>query len=157
MSLGGRDGRMKRSRSGDGRSGMVVVGENARKKERRSRSVGIDDIEVVEIKRRERRMRSKEEENIDMGQVKVGDHSLVERTVIKPCKCIACSKRIKFGKISLKCLRCKESIHLECRHEVSTCMISSPTRVCSHPLPSLYTTPSKRENKSTIFSSPKLR
>eukprot|EP00092_Neocalanus_flemingeri_P050690 GFUD01058687.1.p1 GENE.GFUD01058687.1~~GFUD01058687.1.p1 ORF type:complete len:105 (+),score=41.45 GFUD01058687.1:45-317(+) len=90
-----------------------------------------------------------------MGQVEVGDHSLVERTVLKPEKCMACSKRIKFGKISLKCLRCKVSIHVECKYMAGTCEIS-PTRVSSHPLPSLYTTPSKRENKS-VFSSPMLR
>eukprot|EP00092_Neocalanus_flemingeri_P040279 GFUD01043873.1.p1 GENE.GFUD01043873.1~~GFUD01043873.1.p1 ORF type:complete len:352 (+),score=99.33 GFUD01043873.1:146-1201(+) len=157
--VGGRNGRKKRSRSGNRRSGMMEVEENARKKERRSRSVGINDnIEVVKIETRGSVRRSKEkEENIVMGQVLVGDHSLVERTVIKPEKCVACFKRFKFGKTSLKCLRCKGSIHVECKDEVETCESSSATRVFSHPLPSLYTTPSKRVNKNTIFASPRLR
>eukprot|EP00092_Neocalanus_flemingeri_P028229 GFUD01030655.1.p1 GENE.GFUD01030655.1~~GFUD01030655.1.p1 ORF type:complete len:352 (+),score=107.66 GFUD01030655.1:96-1151(+) len=156
---GGRDGRKKRSRSGNRKSSMMETEENARKKERRSRSVGINDnIEVVKIETRGSVRRSKEkEENIVMGQVLVGDHSLVERTVIKPEKCVACFKRFKFGKTSLKCLRCKGSIHVECKDKVGTCESSSATRVFSHPLPSLYTTPSKRENKNTIFASPRLR
>eukprot|EP00092_Neocalanus_flemingeri_P007044 GFUD01007608.1.p1 GENE.GFUD01007608.1~~GFUD01007608.1.p1 ORF type:complete len:350 (+),score=102.08 GFUD01007608.1:133-1182(+) len=158
LASGGRDGRKKRSRSGDRRSGMMEVEENARKKERRSRSVGINDnIEVVKIETRGSVRRSKEKENIVMGQVLVGDHSLVERTVIKPEKCVACFKRFKFGKTSLKCLRCKGSIHVECKDKVGTCESSSATRVFSHPLPSLYTTPSNRKNKNTIFASPMLR
>lgn len=109
-----------------------------------------------------------EKENIKQGKDVVGEeHTLVERTVIKPEKCVACSKRIKFGKICLKCLHCKVSIHMECRDMAGTCNISSPTKVSSLPIPSLYTTPSKRasiyltpskkDNKNTIFASPMLR
>eukprot|EP00090_Calanus_glacialis_P024020 TRINITY_DN37296_c0_g1_i1.p1 TRINITY_DN37296_c0_g1~~TRINITY_DN37296_c0_g1_i1.p1 ORF type:complete len:396 (+),score=168.31 TRINITY_DN37296_c0_g1_i1:117-1304(+) len=109
-----------------------------------------------------------EKENIKQGQDVVGEeHTLVERTVIKPEKCMACSKRIKFGKICLKCLHCKVPLHMECRDMAGTCTVPSPTKVSSLPIPSLYTTPSKRasiyltpskkENKNTIFSSPMLR
>lgn len=108
-----------------------------------------------------------EKENIKQGQDVVREeHTLVERTVIKPEKCVACSKRIKFGKICLKCLHCKVSLHMECKDMAGTCSIPTPTKVSS--IPSLYTTPSKRasiyltpsknkENKNTIFASPMLR
>jgi len=149
----------KRSRSGTRRSEVVMVGESAKKKGRRSYSVGINEnIDVVEIEPRVKMRRSKEEkENVNMGQEEVGGHTLVERTVIKPEKCTACSKRIKFGKICIKCIHCKMVIHMECRDKAGTCVISSPTKVSNHPLPSLYITPSKREPKTTIFASPMLR
>lgn len=115
------------------------------------------------------RGRKEEKENIKqiLQEDVVGEHTLVERTVIKPEKCVVCTKRIKFGKICLKCLHCKESLHMECRDGAGTCSVSSPTKVSSLPFPSLYTTPSKRtstyltpskkEGKNTIFASPMLR
>ncbi|KAM9343826.1 rac GTPase-activating protein 1 isoform 2-T3 [Pholidichthys leucotaenia] len=42
-------------------------------------------------------------------------HEFVSKTVIKPESCVPCGKRIKFGKISLKCRDCKVVSHLECR------------------------------------------
>jgi len=153
---GGKENRKKRSRSGPRRSEMLVMEGNRGKRGRRSHSVGINDnIEVVEIEPREKRKNKEEKENLHL-ESKVGGHNLVERTVIKPEKCQACSKRIKFGKICLKCVQCKGSLHIECRDKAGTCVISSPTKVSSHPLPTLYNTPSK-ENRSTIFASPMLR
>lgn len=35
--------------------------------------------------------------------------------VIKPESCVPCGKRIKFGKISLKCRDCRVVTHPECR------------------------------------------
>ncbi|KAJ3587101.1 hypothetical protein NHX12_013491 [Muraenolepis orangiensis] len=42
-------------------------------------------------------------------------HEFVSKTVIKPESCVPCGKRIKFGKISLKCRDCRVVTHPECR------------------------------------------
>ncbi|NP_001084820.1 Rac GTPase activating protein 1 L homeolog [Xenopus laevis] len=42
-------------------------------------------------------------------------HEFVSKTVIKPESCVPCGKRIKFGKISLKCRDCRVVAHPECR------------------------------------------
>ncbi|XP_053313726.1 rac GTPase-activating protein 1 [Spea bombifrons] len=42
-------------------------------------------------------------------------HDFVSKTVIKPESCVPCGKRIKFGKISLKCRDCRVVSHPECR------------------------------------------
>ncbi|KAF3697245.1 Rac GTPase-activating protein 1 Male germ cell RacGap [Channa argus] len=45
----------------------------------------------------------------------VRPHEFVSKTVIKPESCVPCGKRIKFGKISLKCRDCRVVSHPECR------------------------------------------
>ncbi|XP_054465194.1 rac GTPase-activating protein 1 [Anoplopoma fimbria] len=45
----------------------------------------------------------------------VRHHEFVSKTVIKPESCVPCGKRIKFGKISLKCRDCRVVSHPECR------------------------------------------
>ncbi|KFQ33267.1 Rac GTPase-activating protein 1 [Mesitornis unicolor] len=42
-------------------------------------------------------------------------HDFVSKTVIKPESCVPCGKRIKFGKMSLKCRDCRLVTHPECR------------------------------------------
>ncbi|XP_013054835.2 rac GTPase-activating protein 1 isoform X2 [Anser cygnoides] len=42
-------------------------------------------------------------------------HEFVSKTVIKPEACFPCGKRIRFGKISLKCRGCRVVAHPECR------------------------------------------
>ncbi|KAM3872549.1 rac GTPase-activating protein 1 [Diretmus argenteus] len=42
-------------------------------------------------------------------------HEFASKTVIKPESCVPCGKRIKFGKISLKCRDCRVVTHPECR------------------------------------------
>ncbi|XP_061908500.1 rac GTPase-activating protein 1 [Entelurus aequoreus] len=42
-------------------------------------------------------------------------HEFVSKTVIKPESCVPCGKRIKFGKIALKCRDCRVATHPECR------------------------------------------
>uniref|UniRef100_A0A8V0ZZY9 Rac GTPase-activating protein 1 n=1 Tax=Gallus gallus TaxID=9031 RepID=A0A8V0ZZY9_CHICK len=42
-------------------------------------------------------------------------HDFVSKTVIKPESCVPCGKRVKFGKISLKCRDCHVVSHPECR------------------------------------------
>merc|ERR1712179_400909 len=64
------------------------------------------------------------------------DHTLVERTVIKSEKCVVCSKRVKFGKISLKCVHCKETLHMECKDNAGACHATSP-KMSNNPFPSL--------------------
>lgn len=45
----------------------------------------------------------------------VRHHEFVSKTVIKPESCVPCGKRIKFGKLSLRCRDCKVVSHVECR------------------------------------------
>ncbi|KAM9321542.1 rac GTPase-activating protein 1 [Gastrophryne carolinensis] len=42
-------------------------------------------------------------------------HEFVSKTVIKPESCVPCGKRIKFGKLSLKCRDCRVVAHPECQ------------------------------------------
>ncbi|XP_014351732.1 rac GTPase-activating protein 1 [Latimeria chalumnae] len=42
-------------------------------------------------------------------------HEFVSKTVIKPESCVPCGKRIKFGKLALKCRDCRVVAHPECR------------------------------------------
>nr|XP_008172058.1 rac GTPase-activating protein 1 [Chrysemys picta bellii]XP_008172059.1 rac GTPase-activating protein 1 [Chrysemys picta bellii]XP_008172060.1 rac GTPase-activating protein 1 [Chrysemys picta bellii]XP_023966172.1 rac GTPase-activating protein 1 [Chrysemys picta bellii] len=57
-------------------------------------------------------------------------HEFVSKTVIKPESCVPCGKRIKFGKLSLKCRDCRVVTHPECRDR------------CPHPcIPTLTGTP----------------
>lgn len=44
-------------------------------------------------------------------------HAFVSKTVIKPETCMPCGKRIKFGKLSLKCQSCRVVAHVECREK----------------------------------------
>ncbi|CAK9812948.1 Rac GTPase-activating protein 1 [Anthophora plagiata] len=42
-------------------------------------------------------------------------HSFIAKTVIKPEVCTPCDKRIRFGKVALKCKDCKATAHTECK------------------------------------------
>ncbi|XP_072105354.1 rac GTPase-activating protein 1 isoform X2 [Mobula birostris] len=42
-------------------------------------------------------------------------HEFVSKTVIKPESCVPCGKRVKFGKLALKCRDCRVVSHPECR------------------------------------------
>ncbi|NWS57932.1 RGAP1 protein, partial [Chunga burmeisteri] len=42
-------------------------------------------------------------------------HDFISKTVIKPESCVPCGKRVKFGKIFLKCKDCRVVTHPECR------------------------------------------
>lgn len=46
--------------------------------------------------------------------------------VIKPESCVPCGKRIKFGKISLKCRDCRVVSHPECRERCPLPCIPNP-------------------------------
>uniref|UniRef100_A0AAY5EZC1 Rac GTPase-activating protein 1 n=1 Tax=Electrophorus electricus TaxID=8005 RepID=A0AAY5EZC1_ELEEL len=61
------------------------------------------------------RRESKAEPSTPQGNGVVRLHEFVSKTVIKPESCVPCGKRIKFGKISLKCRDCRVVTHPECR------------------------------------------
>lgn len=42
-------------------------------------------------------------------------HSFIAKTVIKPEVCLPCDKRIRFGKVALKCKDCRATAHTECK------------------------------------------
>jgi len=128
--------------------GVSARGNVSLRSKKRSQSVGEPVVKVS-------RSKLDEKENLNIVLEEVEGHSLVERTVIKPEKCMACSKRIKFGKIYLKCIHCKVSMHMECKEQAGICVAPSPSLVSS--IPYLYTTPRKKEQKTTIFASPMLR
>ncbi|TRY86662.1 hypothetical protein DNTS_005012 [Danionella cerebrum] len=58
---------------------------------------------------------SKGEPSTPQGNPGLRLHEFVSKTVIKPESCVPCGKRIKFGKISLKCKDCRVVAHPECR------------------------------------------
>ena len=41
-------------------------------------------------------------------------HEMQQKTVLKSEKCVVCAKRMKFGKIVLRCAVCKVGVHQEC-------------------------------------------
>ncbi|XP_023677654.2 rac GTPase-activating protein 1 isoform X1 [Paramormyrops kingsleyae] len=47
---------------------------------------------------------------------KVVQHVFLSKTVIRPEVCVACGKRIRFGKVALKCRDCRVVAHSECKH-----------------------------------------
>ncbi|XP_076643278.1 rac GTPase activating protein tumbleweed [Halictus rubicundus] len=65
-------------------------------------------------------------------------HSFIAKTVIKPEVCTPCDKRIRFGKVALKCRDCRATAHTECKDLV--------------PLPCIPTgnTPTLRGTSGTI-------
>ncbi|XP_034178181.1 rac GTPase activating protein tumbleweed [Osmia lignaria lignaria] len=65
-------------------------------------------------------------------------HSFIAKTVIKPEICTPCDKRIRFGKVALKCKDCRATAHTECKDLV--------------PLPCIPTgnTPTLRGTSGTI-------
>lgn len=42
-------------------------------------------------------------------------HNFSAKTVIKPEACMSCGKRIRFGKVALKCRDCRATTHVECK------------------------------------------
>ncbi|KAJ8358545.1 hypothetical protein SKAU_G00150700 [Synaphobranchus kaupii] len=59
-------------------------------------------------------------------------HDFISKTVIKPESCLPCGKRIKFGKLSLKCRDCRVVAHPECRNRCALpcipCLNGTPVR-----------------------------
>jgi len=159
----------KRSRSNSRRRGEehVVVQEERRdrKRERRSRSVGISEkVEILEItpriteKSNESHQQASPVKNISSSSsiFAKDSHDLEEKTALKGDNCSTCSRRIKFGKIYLKCRQCKVVVHAECPPP-SRCHPCpppvSPSKVSRDPSSYLTRTPSKKDQR-TMFASP---
>ena len=176
----------KRSRSNSRRRSHGGVCEDVlenvgqeRKRERRSRSVGISDrVEILEITPRlspekimDQRLSVPEpassttssSSTISSSATAAGHsstkHEFEEKTELKSNKCWDCNKRIKFGKIYQKCRLCKITLHAECS-STSGCpgvmFPQSPGKVSSNPSVHLTRTPSKKE-KGQMFASPMLQ
>ncbi|XP_017342064.1 rac GTPase-activating protein 1 [Ictalurus punctatus] len=71
-----------------------------------------DSVQSVDILKQ---TESKAEPSTPQSSGGVRLHEFVSKTVIKPESCVPCGKRIKFGKISLKCRDCRVVTHPECR------------------------------------------
>lgn len=61
----------------------------------------------------------------------VRQHTFVPKTVIRPDVCGPCNKRIRFGKIVVRCKDCKGICHSECKNKLPLpCipLINTPTQ-----------------------------
>lgn len=133
-------------------------GYQLRKRSRRSRSAvnfekfgGGTAAEETEMRPR---ANSAHERNIDASSPLSGGHSLVHKTIIKAEKCSACDKRIKFGKIALKCGSCRMVLHSECSDLAPVlCSRGAGSPVSRTPLGDRNRSPSKK----SYFASPMLR
>ena len=157
-------GERKRSRSVTRREEEEQDGR-VKKKERRSRSVGINDrVEILEITPRMTQEVPEKQNDppfFPSRKQQQQQHCFEEKTNIKSDKCSACKKRLKFGKKSLNCVSCKIVLHPECADSLQEdCrglqVTSSPTTVNTNPSIFLSRSPSKKEQKR-IFASPMLQ
>lgn len=148
----------KRSRSVTRRED-VEENDRVKKRERRSRSVGISDrVDVLEITPR-MTVDEKPSSSIPPLQTRKLEHRLEEKINVKSEKCAVCKKRIKFGKKYLSCVHCKVVTHPECDLQEECpgpALTSSPSTVSSNPSVFLSRTPSKKEHRN-IFASPMLQ
>ncbi|XP_062313329.1 rac GTPase-activating protein 1 isoform X1 [Osmerus eperlanus] len=58
-------------------------------------------------------------------------HIFLSKTVIRPETCVPCGKRIRFGKMALKCKDCRVVTHPECKFKCHDCC--SPSRFTGPP------------------------
>jgi len=87
-------------------------------------------------------------------------HTLKQMTVLKHETCAVCTKRIKFGKICLKCRGCKTVTHTECKdriHPICEAATSTYSPSIVRRSPELYRTPETASSRKQIFASPMLR
>jgi len=173
-SVEGRESR-KRSRSNPRRSVFLTpepLEERARKKERRSRSVGISDkVDILEITPRPSSSDTSQESqnraveslrNISSSNFSSREaHDFEVKTELKSNKCSTCGKRIKLGKLYQRCKLCRLTIHSECQPAASCVAVCphSPVKVSSIPSGGQAArTPSKRDTSQRAkFESPMLQ
>jgi len=99
-----------------------------------------------------------------------GEHVLLTKTALKSEKCSLCDKRVKFGKPSLRCSRCKLLLHCECESKLNpVCNGPPPSPILPVKTPSgsrrrrsltpaaLTLTPSSKRQRRQMFQSPMLR
>ena len=166
----------KRSRSNPRRSVFQTpepLEGRARKKERRSRSVGISDkVDILEITPRPASSDTSQESqnraveslrNIASSNFSSRHaHDFEVKTELKSNKCSTCGKRIKLGKLYQKCKLCKLILHSECQPLASCVSVCphSPVKVSSIPSGGhVARSPSRRETsqRPAKFESPMLQ
>ncbi|XP_048245116.1 rac GTPase-activating protein 1-like isoform X2 [Haliotis rufescens] len=60
-------------------------------------------------------------------------HVFISRTFIKPETCVPCGKRIRFGKLAMKCKDCKATCHPDCKDQLPLpCMPNAPSTPGAH-------------------------
>ncbi|XP_042253013.1 rac GTPase-activating protein 1 isoform X2 [Thunnus maccoyii] len=70
---------------------------------------------------------AKLEESVAVRAEKTLKHVFVSKTVIWTETCSPCGKRIRFGKIAMKCRKCRLIAHPECKHKcVNSCSSTTP-------------------------------
>jgi len=126
-----------------------------------------DEGKVEETKRRKRSYSVGQRESIGVhtrsqnGGSPAG-HKMAQKTWLKSEKCGVCAKRMKFGKIGLRCIVCKLSLHTDCAPGVSslclgpTATTSSPTLVSRIPARSPDNA-GRTRTRAPLFASPMLR
>jgi len=126
-----------------------------------------DEGKVEETKRRKRSYSVGQRESIGVhtrsrnGGSPAG-HKMAQKTWLKSEKCGVCAKRMKFGKIGLRCIVCKLSLHTDCAPGVSslclgpTATTSSPTLVSRTPARSPDHA-GRTRTRAPLFASPMLR
>uniref|UniRef100_T1J3P9 Uncharacterized protein n=1 Tax=Strigamia maritima TaxID=126957 RepID=T1J3P9_STRMM len=62
-------------------------------------------------------LRQVKKNRLSMGNLCKRPHDFVSKTVIKPEKCVTCDKRIKFGKLALRCKDCRMTCHVDCKEQ----------------------------------------
>jgi len=161
-----RSGARKRSRSANLDENMMEVQSPkldklpTGKRSRRSRSiVGFADVPVETVSEdRETRPRLYSAVHFSdptSSPTPSSAHSFIQKTFVKAEKCSVCNKRIKFGKIGMKCTRCRAVNHAECSDRVLPFCSNSGS-------PDVLYTPSADRNRSPtskkqFFSSPMLK
>jgi len=127
------------------------------------------DVNNSKNSTKSRTMTDAEKENL-----KNGKHNIVSKTALKSEKCSICDKRVKFGKICLRCSACKMLIHTECEEKLpGVCTGPPPSPIPSVRPPggtvgisgrrrsltpaALTLTPSSKRQRRQMFQSPMLR
>ena len=91
-----------------------------------------------------------------VGAASPGGHALVQKTVLKSEKCGVCHKRLKFGKLVLRCTACRLALHTDCSPAAAACAGTSPAGGGHSPEPAA--SPRRRPGaRKQIFASPMLR
>merc|ERR1719341_1987800 len=129
----------------------------------------VEDLrKVEEAKRRKRSYSVGQRESLTGVHTRSQDggspagHKMAQKTWLKSEKCGVCAKRMKFGKIGLRCIVCKLSLHTDCAPGVSglclgpTATTSSPTLVSRTPARSPDHA-GRTRTRAPLFASPMLR
>ncbi|XP_072541073.1 LOW QUALITY PROTEIN: rac GTPase-activating protein 1 [Salminus brasiliensis] len=77
-------------------------------------------------------------------------HVFVPKTVIRPETCLPCGKRIRFGKVAVKCRDCRVVAHPECKHLCQE-RCSPNAHGTTHPPSSEVTPPASNKSRRTSF------